>query len=71
MARGLRGGIELAQFAGSLLEGFSYRITDVDDAIMNAAGAMAAFFAWRWIERWRWPSSADEADREAANQAAR
>jgi glycopeptide antibiotics resistance protein len=63
--------IELAQFAGSLLEGFSYRITDVDDAIMNAAGAMAAFFAWRWIERWRWPRSADEADREAANQAAR
>src|ERR1035437_62469 len=44
-------GIELAQYAGSLLEGFSYRITDVDDAIMNAAGAMAAFVVWRWLRR--------------------
>ena len=58
--------IELAQFAGSLTEGFSYRITDVDDAIMNATGAVAAFFAWReaerrglvdrWIARWRRPA---------------
>ena len=30
--------IELTQFAGSLLEGFTYRVTDVDDAIMNATG---------------------------------
>jgi len=44
-------GIEMAQYAGSLLEGFSYRITDVDDAIMNAAGAIAAFAAWRWFLR--------------------
>jgi glycopeptide antibiotics resistance protein len=56
-------GIELAQYAGSLLEGFSYRITDVDDAIMNAAGAVVAFFVWRRIEhlpvieRWLPPDS--------------
>ena len=41
--------IETAQYAGSLAEGFSYRITDVDDAIMNASGAMAGFVAWRWL----------------------
>ena len=45
--------IELAQYAGSLLEGFSYRITDIDDAIMNATGAVAAFFVWRWLRRGR------------------
>jgi glycopeptide antibiotics resistance protein len=55
-------GIELTQYAGSLMEGFTYRVTDVDDAIMNAAGAVGAFFAWRriersgpierWLERW-------------------
>lgn len=43
-------GIELTQYAGSLLEGFTYRVTDVDDAIMNASGAVAAFFVWRRIE---------------------
>jgi glycopeptide antibiotics resistance protein len=44
-------GIELAQYAGSLMEGFTYRVTDVDDALMNATGAVAAFFVWRWLER--------------------
>jgi glycopeptide antibiotics resistance protein len=39
-------GIELAQLAGSLIEGFTYRVTDVDDAMMNAAGAVAAFLLW-------------------------
>jgi glycopeptide antibiotics resistance protein len=38
--------IETAQLLGSLAEGFTYRVTDVDDAIMNAAGAMAAFAIW-------------------------
>ena len=33
--------IELTQLAGSLLEGFTYRVTDVDDAIMNASGAIS------------------------------
>jgi glycopeptide antibiotics resistance protein len=45
-------GIESAQYVGSLIEGFSYRITDVDDAIMNATGAVTAFIAWPAIERW-------------------
>ena len=44
-------GIETAQFVGSLVEGFAYRITDVDDAILNATGAIAGFFVWRWMER--------------------
>jgi glycopeptide antibiotics resistance protein len=39
-------GIELTQYAGSLLEGFTYRVTDVDDAIMNASGAVVAFLLW-------------------------
>ena len=44
-------GIELTQLAGSLIEGFTYRVTDIDDAIMNASGAVAAFFVWREMER--------------------
>jgi glycopeptide antibiotics resistance protein len=43
-------GIELTQLAGSLIEGFTYRVTDVDDAIMNASGAVATFFVWRRLE---------------------
>jgi glycopeptide antibiotics resistance protein len=44
-------GIELTQYAGSLLEGFTYRVTDIDDAMMNATGAVIAFFIWRALER--------------------
>jgi glycopeptide antibiotics resistance protein len=44
-------GIELTQYAGSLIEGFTYRVTDIDDSIMNASGAIAALFVWRRIER--------------------
>jgi glycopeptide antibiotics resistance protein len=33
------------------MAGFSYRITNVDDAIMNATGATAAFLVWRWLRR--------------------
>jgi glycopeptide antibiotics resistance protein len=53
-------GIELTQYAGSVLEGFTYRVTDIDDAMMNATGAIVAFIAWRifqrsrWIEKWNW-----------------
>ncbi len=43
--------IEAGQYAGSLIEGFTYRVTDVDDAIMNASGAMAMFAAWPYIAR--------------------
>jgi len=44
-------GIELTQYAGSLIEGFTYRVTDVDDAIMNTAGAIAAFAFWPRLAR--------------------
>ncbi|HEX7492503.1 MAG TPA: VanZ family protein [Candidatus Limnocylindrales bacterium] len=53
-------GIELTQYAGSLLEGFTYRVTDVDDAMINATGAVVAFFLWRlaqrgdWLAQWTW-----------------
>lgn len=43
-------GIELTQYAGSVIEGFTYRVTDIDDAILNATGAIAAFFVWRRLE---------------------
>ena len=59
-------GIELTQLAGSLLEGFTYRVTDIDDVILNSSGAVAAFFIWRamerrglvdrWFGRWAEPS---------------
>jgi glycopeptide antibiotics resistance protein len=39
--------IELAQYAGSLMEGFSYRITDIDDALMNATGAILVYTVFR------------------------
>lgn len=42
--------IELTQLAGSLLEGFTYRVTDIDDAFMNAIGAVLAFLIWRKLE---------------------
>ena len=58
-------GIELAQLAGSLLEGFTYRVTDIDDVILNSTGAVASFFIWRelearglidrWLRRWAEP----------------
>ena len=44
-------GIELTQYAGSLIEGFTYRVMDVDDAIMNATGAIAAFALWPPLRR--------------------
>jgi glycopeptide antibiotics resistance protein len=52
VALALAGAIELAQLAGSLMEGFTYRVTDVDDAILNAGGALAAMLAWPWIRDW-------------------
>ncbi len=57
-------GIELTQFAGSLIEGFTYRVTDVDDAIMNASGAVIAFLLWpvfRGSEIWSRVTAAVEA----------
>jgi hypothetical protein len=45
-AAAMAAAIELSQLGGSLAEGFTYRVTDVDDAILNAAGALAVFTAW-------------------------
>ena len=54
--------IELAQLAGSVMEGFTYRVTDVDDAIMNATGAILAFWIWRaWRRRAAGPTTPAEA----------
>jgi glycopeptide antibiotics resistance protein len=39
--------IECTQFAGSWLEGFTYRVTDIDDALTNTTGAVVAYFLWR------------------------
>jgi glycopeptide antibiotics resistance protein len=44
-------GIETAQFLGSLIEGFAYRVTDVDDAILNATGAIVTFAVWPRLAR--------------------
>ena len=49
-------GIEVTQFAGSVAEGFTYRVTDVDDAIMNTTGAVLGFLLWPVVARkmgWR------------------
>ena len=68
-------GIELTQYAGSVMEGFTYRVTDIDDAMMNAAGAIATFIAWRlfqrsrWIEKWEWIDSLREPGPIAQSQA--
>jgi glycopeptide antibiotics resistance protein len=67
-------GIELTQYAGSLLEGFTYRVTDIDDAIMNATGAVLAFFIWRsaqrsdWLDRWTWIADLGEPRSEPVAQ---
>ena len=54
VAIGFSVGIELTQLAGSLLEGFTYRVTDIDDVILNSSGAVVAFFIWREMERRGW-----------------
>jgi glycopeptide antibiotics resistance protein len=65
-------GIELTQYAGSLLEGFTYRVTDVDDAMMNATGAIATFYLWRLaqqsgrLDRWEWLAQLREPRSEPA-----
>jgi glycopeptide antibiotics resistance protein len=66
LALAIGAAIELCQYAGSLMEGFTYRVTDIDDAIMNAAGAVAAFFVWRRIERLVGPRAAGEVASRAA-----
>lgn len=60
VAVGFSVAIEMSQFAGSVIEGFTYRVTDIDDVIANSAGAVAAFLVWsriersQWTDRWGW-----------------
>jgi glycopeptide antibiotics resistance protein len=39
-------GIELAQLGGSLSLGYSYRVTEVDDVLLNFAGVLLGFAAY-------------------------
>jgi glycopeptide antibiotics resistance protein len=41
--------IELSQLAISLVLGYSYRVTELDDVILNAAGILVGFSAFRAI----------------------
>ena len=47
MAAAVSAAIELGQLALSGLYGFPIRIADIDDVILNTAGALLGFFAWR------------------------
>jgi glycopeptide antibiotics resistance protein len=44
--------IELSQLAISLILGYSYRVTDVDDVILNAVGILLGFCAFRAIRHY-------------------
>ena len=48
VALAVAAGIELGQLAISTLLGFPHRIADVDDVIVNTAGAMAGYGLW-WL----------------------
>ncbi len=47
--------IELGQLAGSLLVGYSYRLTEIDDVILNVTGVMLGFALWSARHRLGWP----------------
>lgn len=57
----LSGGIELAQLGISLLLGTWYRMSDIDDVLLNVAGVMLGWILSRLSCRWwpegRWRSS--------------
>jgi glycopeptide antibiotics resistance protein len=40
-------GIELLQFIISLQIGFSYKVSDIDDVILNTFGCLIGYFCWR------------------------
>jgi glycopeptide antibiotics resistance protein len=42
--------IELSQYLISLALGFTYRITDIDDIILNFMGVMIGFIIWRLLK---------------------
>lgn len=50
--------IELAQLAISILLGYPYKITDVDDVILNSAGVAVGFGVY-WIASHRFPALVD------------
>jgi glycopeptide antibiotics resistance protein len=43
--------VEIAQLAIGLAAGFPYRMTDVDDVLLNVLGTLAGFAAWRFAQR--------------------
>jgi len=43
--------IELSQLAVSTILGYTYRVADVDDVIVNTAGVALAYLAFRGLER--------------------
>ena len=45
-ALALSAAIEMGQLAVSLLVGYSYRVTEIDDVILNVAGVLLGFAAW-------------------------
>ena len=44
-------GIEAAQLGIGLVAGYPYRMTDVDDVLLNVAGTAIGFAAWRVTRR--------------------
>ncbi len=45
--------IELGQLAVSVVVGYSYRVTEVDDVILNVAGVLLGFALWSTLRRRR------------------
>ena len=43
--------IELGQLARSLLAGYSYRVTEIDDVILNVSGVLLGFALWSAAHR--------------------
>ena len=48
--------IELGQLAGSLLVGYSYRLTEIDDVILNVTGVLPGFALWSARRRFGRPA---------------
>jgi glycopeptide antibiotics resistance protein len=60
--------IELGQLAVSLVLGYSYRVTDIDDVILNVVGVLLGFAAWLLV-RARLVEAAPPAPDRAGGQA--
>jgi glycopeptide antibiotics resistance protein len=43
--------VELGQLTGSLLVGYSYRVTEIDDVILNVTGVLLGFALWATARR--------------------